>query len=103
MIRWRVLAIAAMCTGGVMAASPASAAPIGAAGLLKTATGTEQGATKVHYRRYRHCHRRWGRRRCHGRRHYRRGYGIDLPGVSLYFGKKHRHHRRHHRRRRWRD
>jgi hypothetical protein len=101
MLRLKALAIATMCAGGLMAAAPASAAPLGAAGLLETATSTERGVSKVHYRRYRHCHRRYGRRRCHGRRHYRRGYGIDLPGVSLYFGERRRH--RHHRRRRWRD
>jgi hypothetical protein len=103
MIKWKVIAVAAMCAGGAMAASPAGAAPIGAAGLLDKATTADTGVTKVHRRRYRHCHRRWGRKRCHGRRHYRRGYGIDLPGVSLYFGKKRRHHHRHHRRRRWHD
>lgn len=99
MLRWRALAIAALCAGGVMAASPASAAPIGAAGLTKTATGAELGATKVHYRRYRHCHRRWGRRRCHGRRHCRRWGYYGWPGISLHFGKKRHHRHRHHRRR----
>lgn len=103
MLRLRVVAIATVCAGGLMAVAPASAAPVGAAALLKTATGTEQGVSKVHYRRYRHCHRRYGRRHCHGRRRHRYGYGIDLPGVSLYFGERRRYrHHRYHRRHRWR-
>jgi hypothetical protein len=95
---WKIFTIvAAMGFAGLMA-SPASAAPAGL-GVFKSATATDTSATKVHWRRYRHCHRRHGRRYCHGRRHYR-SYG--WPGISLYFGtghRHHRHHRRHHRRR----
>jgi hypothetical protein len=78
-------------------ANPASAAPSGL-GVLKGATTVDSSATKVHWRRYRHCHYRHGRRRCHGQRHYR---SFGWPSVGIYFGEK-RHHRhrkhRHHRR-----
>lgn len=90
---WKIFTIvAAMGCAGLMA-SPASAAPAGF-GVLKSAAAADTSAMNVHWRRHRHCHRRHGRRHCHGRRHYR-SYG--WPGVSLYFGTRHRHHR-HHRR-----
>jgi hypothetical protein len=62
--------------------APVSAAPSGLSGL----TGTRVATTveQVHWRPYRHHHRR-----------YYRGRG---PGISLYFGsgrRGHRHHRRH--------
>lgn len=97
MMRIRILSLAAMCAA-LAVATPASAAPIGAAALKGVTTNIDSAASKVHYRRYRHCHRRYGRRRCHGRRHYRSGrYG--WPGFGIYFGK--RHHHRHHHGRRW--
>ena len=81
---WRATIVAALSFAGLMA-SPASAAPSGL-GTLKEATATvDSSATKVHWRRYRHCHWRHGHRRCHGRSHYR-SYG--LPGVGIYFGSR---------------
>jgi hypothetical protein len=76
-----------------LALGPASAAPIGL-DLLKSATSNSAVAEKVHWRGYRHCHRRWGYGRCHGPRHFYRGWG---PGIHLYLGPRHRHwhHRRH--------
>jgi hypothetical protein len=74
----------------------------GAAPLGNTTVNTEHTQLqKVHYRNYRHCHWRNGRRWCHGgyRRGYRGNYG---PGISLYIGPRwgwgRRHHRRHWRR-----
>ena len=91
---WRVLTIVA-ALGFAGLASPASAAPSGL-GVLKGATTVDSSATNVHWRRYRHCHYRKGRRYCHGRRHYR-SYG--WPSFGVYFGEKRRyHHRRHHHR-----
>ena len=63
--------------------APVNAAPSGLSGLNSTRVATT--AEKVHWRPYRHHHRRY----------YRRG-----PGVSLYIGPGRRHH--HHRHyRRW--
>jgi hypothetical protein len=96
---WRALTIVAALSFAGLMASPASAAPSGL-GTLKGATTIDSSATKVHWRRYRHCHWRHGRRHCHGRRHYR-SYGWG-PSFGIYFGsgkRHHRHHRRHHRRR----
>lgn len=91
-----VLSVAALSLGAVMA-SPAAAAPLGA-GTMQAATPAGSVAEKVHWRPYRHCHRRHGRRYCHGGRSYRR-YDV-FPSVGIYIGpKKHRHHRRHHHRR----
>jgi hypothetical protein len=95
---WRVLTIVAALGFTGLMASPASAAPSGL-GTLKGATTFDSSATKVHWRRYRHCHWRHGRRHCHGRRHYD-DYG--WPSFGIYFGtghRHHRHHRGHHRRR----
>ena len=81
-------------------ASPANAAPTGL-DVLKSATAFSPAAEKVHWRRYRHCHRRWGHRRCHGPRRYYRGWG---PGIYLHIGPRHRGHRpnrAHHRKHRW--
>lgn len=100
MNRFRILAVAA-AGAAVLLASPASAAPAGSGTEpLRAATVTGDMVQKVHWRRYRHCHRRYGRRRCHGGRRYYR-YGV-LPGVGIYIGRRHhhRHHRRWHRRRR---
>jgi hypothetical protein len=67
---------------------------------MKIVVPDNAGVEQVHWRRYRHCHRRWGRRRCHGGRHYR-GYRYwGGPGIHLYIGKGHRH--RGHRGRRYR-
>jgi len=97
---WRTLTIVAALGFAGLMASPASAAPSGL-GTLKGATAFDSSATKVHWRRYRHCHRRYGRRRCHGGR---RGdyYDYGWPSFGIYFGtghRHHRHHRRHHKRR----
>lgn len=92
---WRIFTIAAVMSFAGLMASPASAAPSGL-GVLRAATAPDTSATKVHWRRYRHCHRRHGRRYCHGRRHrYYDYYG--WPGISLYFGGRRHHHHRHHR------
>ena len=103
MNRFRILAVAA-AGAAVLMASPASAASAGSGAVpLRAATVTGDMVQKVNWRRYRHCHRRYGRRRCHGRRHARYyRYGL-LPGVGIYIGRRH-HHYRHHRwhRRRWR-
>ena len=62
---------------------PVNAAPSGLFGL--TGTRVAKTAEQVHYRRYRHHHRRYYRSRG--------------PGISLYFGTGRRHHHhRHHRR-----
>jgi hypothetical protein len=88
--------VAAMGFAGLMA-SPASAAPSGM-DMLKGATTIDPSASKVHWRGYRHCHRRYGRRRCHGGpRYYDNYYG--WPGISLYFGSRRGHHHRRHGRR----
>lgn len=71
-------------------AMPASANPVGpgAATAAKVAAGQVE---TVHFRRWRHCHRRYGRRWCHGRRYYSPYY--YGPGISLYFGPRFGHHR----------
>ena len=62
--------------------APVSAAPTGLSGLTTGRAAT--AAENVHWRPYRHHHRR-----------YYRGRG---PGISLYFGSGRRgyRHRRHH-------
>jgi hypothetical protein len=98
MLRLKAICVAALIMIGA-AAVPANAAPVGANVLQgAAATGIDTTASKVHYRRYRHCHRRYGRRRCHGRRGYRRG---GWTGIGIYLGKRRYHHNRHHRHR-WR-
>ncbi len=79
-----------------LGSGPASATPTGL-DLLKSTSSNSALAERVHWRGYRHCHRRRGYRRCHGPRHFYRGRG---PGIYLYLGSRHRHghHRRHHRR-----
>ena len=51
---------------------------------------TNKLTTPVHYRGYRHCHRRYGyrHRRCHGGYAYY-GYG---PSIVLGFGSRRHHH-----------
>ena len=89
---WRIsFVVAAMSLAGMLS-SPAGAAPA-SLGELKVATASGASTTKVHWRRYRHCHWHHGRRYCHGRRYYRHGYG---PGIHLYIGRRHDHHYRHH-------
>ncbi|WP_139247811.1 hypothetical protein [Hyphomicrobium sp. CS1GBMeth3] len=86
------LAAASLSFGGA-----ANAAPVGPIGK---ALATEQiNLEQVHYRPYRHCHRRYGRRFCHGG--YRRyGYG---PGIGIYIGPRYGHfHRHRHHHRHWR-
>ena len=74
---------AALAFALVAPIAPVNAAPSGLSGLNSTRVATT--AEKVHWRPYRHHHRRY----------YRRG-----PGVSLYIGTGRRHH--HHRHyRRW--
>jgi hypothetical protein len=91
--------IAAAFALGALQFSGASAhaAPMPAAGLAKSIAVDQTGLQQVHWRPYRHCHWRWGRRYCHG------GY---RPRVGLYFGPGYyygyRHHHRHFRHHRWR-
>ena len=97
----------ATIVAAVLAAAAASFAPAANAGPLgafqKNSNVERSDLQQVHWRGYRHCHRRYGRRYCHGGyrgyRHY--GYG---PGITLRFGfgpRWHRH-RHHHHRRHWR-
>jgi hypothetical protein len=84
-------AVAALQFGG----TAANASPM--AGFAKSVTVDGAEVQQIHWRSYRHCHWRYGRRYCHG------GY---RPGVRLYYGpsyhrnhryhRYHRHHRRHH-------
>lgn len=80
-----VLAIAAM--GFFATPNGAEAAPVvDSTALAPLAQQTGSGLDLVHWRPYRHCHRRGWRRYCHGgRRHYH-----------------HRRHWRHRHHRRWR-
>lgn len=92
-----ILSVAALSLAAAIA-GPAAAAPLGAGAMQATAPAGSV-AEKVHWRPYRHCHRRHGRRYCHGGRSYRRYGG---PGIGIYIGPKprhYRHHRRHHHRR----
>jgi len=73
----------------------ASATSIGAAPASTTLSGIHKDAPSqidtVHWRRWHHCHGRWGWR-CHGYRHY--GYGYRYYGApAIFFGfGHHRHH-----------
>jgi hypothetical protein len=85
-------------------AAPASAAPL-AAGALAAATQSSTGLiAEVHYRPYRHCHWRYGRRWCHGPHYYGGwgGYGYYgiYPRHRYWRHRHHRHHHHHHRGRR---
>jgi len=52
---------------------------------------TQKMTQAVHYRSYRHCHRRYGHRRCHGGYAYYGG-----PSIILGFGgRRHHHHHNH--------
>ena len=84
---------AALALASLSFAGSAGAAPVGP---IQNAMTTEKvDLQTVHYRPYRHCHRRWGRRWCHG------GYSYG-PSINFYFGRGHRHrhfghrHHRHH-------
>ena len=50
---------------------------------------TQKLTEPVHYRGYRHCHRRYGHGRCHGGHAYYGG-----PSIYLGFGSGRRHHYR---------
>lgn len=78
-------AVALGCCG--LFVTPSSAAPLRYTEAPTVSTAVDQ----VHWRRFRHCHQRWGDRRCHGPRFYR-GYG---PGVNLYIGPGRRWGHRH--------
>lgn len=83
---------AAVVAAGLIFTGSANAAPLGS---TKTVSGAEQSqAQTVDYRGHRHCHRKHGRKWCHGESSYRRS---DGPGVSIYIGPRHGH-RHHHRR-----
>ena len=97
-MRGLAISCAAVAMGlAALVAGPANAAPAGL-DVLESATAASPAAKKVHWRGYRHCHWRWGHRRCHGARHYYRGRG---PGIHLYIGPRHRGHRHHRHHRRW--
>jgi hypothetical protein len=67
-----------------MGTATAYSAPIANTGLLKG--GSASGVEQVHYRTYRHCHWRNGKRWCHG----------GQPAIILNFGTfGNKHHRRH--------
>jgi hypothetical protein len=78
------LAFSASLFGSAVMAAPVS--PTQGFGV------TQKLTSPVHYRGYRHCHRRYGHRRCHGGYAYY-GYG---PSIVLGFGGR-RHHRHHYR------
>jgi len=80
-----IVGAAALHIGG----AGAMAAPMAGFGTSVVVDGA--ALEQVHWRPYRHCHWRWGRRYCHGAYH--------RPGVRLFYGPRHhRHHRDHHRR-----
>lgn len=92
---------AAMAAASLSFGGAANAAPVGPIGK---ALATEQmNLQQVHYRPYRHCHRRYGRRWCHGgyRRHGYYGYGYR-PGFSIFIGPRYGHYHRHRHHRHWR-
>ena len=90
--------------GAVVALLFASMASVGATPAGTGLSGLKKAAPTqvdtVHWRRWRHCHRRWGWR-CHGYRHY--GYGYRYygspyyyrPGIVFGFGGFRRHHHHH--------
>jgi len=75
----------------MFAAAPtsATAAPLATAPRLDASSAT---VTNVHWRKWRHCHWRFGERYCHGGRRWHRGW--DGPGIYLNFGKRHHGHHR---------
>jgi hypothetical protein len=90
-------ALSALLFAGVtsVGATPAGTALDG----LKKAAPTQ--VDTVHWRRWRHCHRRWGWR-CRGYRYY--GYGYRYYGYPYYYrpglvfgfgGFRHHHHHWH--------
>jgi hypothetical protein len=86
-----LLASAALAAAACLFANGATAAPLAASkDLLRNQASVVQ---PVHYRSFRHCHRRWGYRRCHGGYAY---YGYR-PGVFIGFGSGRRHWGGHHR------
>ena len=89
----RIAALTALCIGAALA-TPASAAPSGLSHTKGYTTNT--AVEKVNWRPYRHCHRRYGRRWCHGGRRYNRWGGS--PGINVFIGTGGRKHHRRHRR-----
>jgi hypothetical protein len=99
-----MLTVSAVLLGLAGAAgTPAKAAPIGNVATVpdRAVTGANPLLDKVHWRRWRHCHRHHGWRRCHGGLH-RRYYG-GRPSIHLRFGADRygRHRHRDHDRRRY--
>jgi len=95
----KTLLAAVLVVGALAAGAPASAAPVGA--IPKALAADTVNLQAIDWRPYRHCHRRHGRKWCHGgRRSGYSGYGYQ-PGVSIYIGPRHRHrhHHRHYKRR----
>jgi hypothetical protein len=68
---------------------PANATPSGL-DVLKSTTSNSATAEKVHWRGYRHCHRRYGYRRCLG------GYAYYDYGPTIILGFGGRRHHHHH-------
>jgi hypothetical protein len=92
----KLLAPAALAASLCLFANVAAAAPAGPAKdlLLRSQTSV---AEPVHFRSFRHCHRRWGHRRCHGGYvyGYRPGVFIGFGSGRRHWGGGHRHHRFH--------
>jgi hypothetical protein len=91
----KLLTSAALAALACLFANAATAAPLApASDLLKNQASVAQ---PVHYRGFRHCHRRWGYRRCHGgyAYGYRPGLFIGFGAGRRHWGGGHRHHRFH--------
>jgi hypothetical protein len=90
----KLLASAVLAAFACLFANSATAAPLATKDLLKNQASVAQ---PVHYRGFRHCHRRWGYRRCHGgyAYGYRPGVFIGFGTGRRHWGGGHRHHRFH--------
>ena len=82
------IAMLALVISATLFGSAAIAAPVSPTHGISAQKLTQP----VHYRGYRHCHRRYRHRRCHGGYAYY-GYG---PSIVLGFGGR-RHHHHHYR------
>ncbi len=79
-----MIAALALAFSASMFGHAAMAAPVSPTHGFAT---TQKLTENVHYRGYRHCHRRYGRRRCHGGYAYYGG-----PSIYLGFGGRRHHH-----------
>jgi hypothetical protein len=94
----KIVSVTASIAGLLLVGSvSASSAPVSNADTLRQIGLAPTNIEQVHWRSYRHCHWRYGWRRCHGGyARYYRPYYYGSPGIYLRFG-GHRHHRHHHR------